>query len=173
MAPADERRRLRVVRARAEQAPFARRVRAPGRAIGIADAAPSGAALGWSVELAVALAQQRPCTLVACAFGEPPELAPEVLARCAAAGVSLLVRAVEPAATGFDAIFAELAAADVWVCVGEPALALLEPWLSVLVAGEAPPARWLPSVRAHADAVSLLLGLPRSGLARELARIIA
>jgi hypothetical protein len=173
MAPADERRRLRVVRARAEQAPFAQRVRAPGRAIGIADAAPAGAALAWSIDLAVALAGQRPCTLVACAFGEAPEIAPELLARSAAAGVTVLRRAVEPAASGFEAIFAELGEVDVWVCVGEPALALLDPWLSVLLAGDAPLVRWLPSLRAHARSMSLVLGLPRPGLCRELARTIA
>jgi hypothetical protein len=175
MAEADERRRLRLVRARPEVAPFAQRVRAPGRAIGIADAVPAEAALVWSIELAVELARSGPCTLVACAFGEAPALAAELVARAMAAGVVVEAHAVEPDARGFEAIFAARGEAtrDVWVCVGEPALALLDPWLGVLLAGDAPASRWLASLRPHAEAASLVLGLPRPGLARALAALIA
>ena len=171
MAPADERRRLRVVRARAEVAAFAERVRAPGRAIAIADVAPPGAALEWSLQLAVELARHRSITLVACAFGEAPELGAGVLERASAAGVRLLARPVEPTPAGFAPVFAELdeAARQLWVCVGEPALALLEPWLGVLLSDNLPVARWLPSLRPLAGTASLVLGLPRAGLARELA----
>jgi hypothetical protein len=170
MAPPDERRRLRVVRPRAEAPAFGTRQRGPGRAIGIADAAPPGAALEWSLELAGELAKDGPITLVACAFGEVPELGGSSRARAAAAGIDLWVRPVEPVSGGLLPLFAELGdARGVWVCVGEPAVALLEPWLSIVLSADLPLGRWLPSLAPHAASTSLGLGLPRAGLTRELA----
>lgn len=168
------RRRLRLVGGREAVAPFPRRVRARGQAVGIADVAPEGGALAWSVDLAEALCGHTPVAFVACSFGEVPEVSRATLSRLEAAGASVLRCAIEVHEQGFAPVFDELGdkADGLWVCVGEPAVALLQPALAVLVGTEAGLSQWPPSLRPYANHAALCLSVPRRTLALALAEAL-
>jgi hypothetical protein len=174
-----ERRRLHLVGKPVETEPLAQRVRAPGQAIGIvdstppsADATPAQGALTWATELALALAETRPgLRLCALAFEAEPVLPSELVERLEAAGVRTCAYQIRPGPDALDTLCARLGAASqgLWLCVGEPAVAWLDPWLSVIVGSDVPIQRWLPSLRPHAESASLWLPTSRTGLARTLA----
>jgi hypothetical protein len=170
MADEDGRRRLSLVKKPVEVAPFEKRVAAPRTAIGVAEVVPGMAALAWAGELALTLAARRPLVFAALSFAGEPVVPEELRARLQQAGVPVVQSHVLPHGDGLEPVFERLVvlAPTLWLCVGEPACALLDPWLEVLLGTEAPPSRWLASLRPRAGQVSLELTGARLSLARAL-----
>jgi hypothetical protein len=168
MAEEDGRRRLSLVRKPVEVQAFERRVPAPCTAIGVAEVVAGQSALDWAGELALALAPRRPLTFVALSFAGEPVLHGALRERLERGSVPVLVGQVKAHADGLAPIFERLLALPprLWLCVGEPALALLHPWFEVLLGTEAPPSRWLPALRPRAGHAQLELPQARLSLAR-------
>ena len=170
MAEEDGRRRLSLVRKPVEVQPFVRRVPAPCAAIGVAEVVAGQSALDWAGELALALARRHPLTLVALSFTGEPVVHAALRERLERASLPVVTSHVVPEADGLAPVFERLLtlAPRLWLCVGEPAVALLDPWFEVLLGTDAPPARWLPALRPRAGQAALELPQARLPLARAL-----
>jgi hypothetical protein len=172
MAEQDGRRRLTLVRKVEEVAPFAERVRPPVLTIGVAHVLPGALSLAWPAELAIVLGLRRATTLAVLSFAGEPVVDAALRERLAAANVGVLTHHVIPRENGLTLLFEQIASAPgpsaLCLCVGEPAVALLEPWIDVLLGTDAAPSRWLPSLRPRASLATLELPTPRLSLARAI-----
>jgi hypothetical protein len=170
MADEDGRRRLSLVKKPVEVEPFEKRVSAPRTAIGVAEVVPGVSALAWAGELALTIAARRPLVFAALSFAGEPVVPAALRTRLEEAGALVVQGHVLPRGDGLEPVFERLLALapTLWLCVGEPACALLDPWFEVLLGTEAPPSRWLASLRPRAGQVGLELTGPRLSLARAL-----
>lgn len=168
MPSTGDRKRLSLVRPRTPTPPFPTRVTGPGFVVGVAEAEIGAGASSWAVELA--LAMPGVTHFVCCAFGErAPVVDASAVEALSGQGITVLSHAVPAAPEGLAGVFAELGASPRWVCVGEPALALLEPDLAVLITGGADVRNFPPALLQHLPAYPLVVELVRPGLAKALA----
>jgi hypothetical protein len=172
-----EHRRLTLVRG--EQPPQVafrgRRVALPPGYLALTDTDTGALALDFSLTLLTGLAAAgRKLAVVFTAFERTPTLEPVAAGRFEACTLQVMCRALSPDDGAASTLREELAGAHApWLVVGEPALVAFDAPLRILLRGDRPPQAWSPGLRGARSSLSLEAWGARSGVAEQLARLLA